>query len=204
MNKIIRYISSQLKNPRGFGGRIVSLGQNVINRKMYTKAVALVEVQAEDKILDIGYGNGHLLKKIYKKCSPYLYGVDLSNDAKQMATRRNKKANAAGKLQLQVGDCCNLPYEDEMFAAVTTINTVYFWSDTVKGLSEIRRCLKPGGSFYNVIYTKERLNSMKLTETGYKKFETAELVEFGKKAGFTETKVKEIVKGESCVVVYSK
>ena len=109
-----------------------------------------------------------------------------------------------GQLHLTVGDCCDLPYEDDMFATVTSINTVYFWPDTVKGLSEIRRTLKKGSSFYNIVFTKAYLNTIKYTQTGYKKFEPEELVEYGKQAGFEHIEIKEIVRGKSYVVIYTK
>ena len=43
-----------------------------------------------------------------------------------------------------------------MFSRVLSINTIYFWNDAVKGLSEIRQVLKHGKSFYNVLYTNEK------------------------------------------------
>lgn len=55
------------------------------------------------------------------------------------------------------------------FAAVTSINTVYFWNNTVKGLSEIRRVLKLGATFYNVVYTKEWLDKLFYTKKGFQK-----------------------------------
>ena len=180
MNKFSKYISSQFKNPRGIGGVIISIIQNVINKAMYKRAVSLINLQSNENILDIGYGNGHLLEMIYRKNPVNMYGIDISSDAKDMATKKNKKADSVGQLHLKVGDCCDLPYEDDMFAAVTSINTVYFWTDTVKGLSEIRRTLKKGKSFYNIVYTKEYLNTIKYTQIGYKKFEPEELIEYGK------------------------
>ncbi len=204
MNEIVKIISSQLKRPRGFLGKIVSLGQNIINSHMYNAASLMVNVSPDEKILDIGFGNGYLLKKIYKKNSADLYGIDMAPDAKLMATKKNKKADRAGKLHLQIGDCCDMPYDENIFSAITTINTIYFWSDTVKGLTEIRRCLKSGKSFYNVVYTKEHLNTMSLTESGYKKFEVNEYIQFGKEAGFEKIEIKEIKKGISMAVVFTK
>lgn len=204
MNNFSKYISSQFKNPRGIGGVIISMIQNVVNKAMYKNAVSLIHLQSNDNILDIGYGNGHLLEMIYKKRTVNLYGIDISSDAKDMATKRNKKADAVGQLHLNVGDCCDLPYEDDMFAAVTSINTVYFWSDTVKGLSEIRRTLKKGKSFYNIVYTKAYLNTIKYTQTGYRKFEPEELIEYGKQAGFESIELKKIVDGKSYAVIYTK
>ena len=204
MNKFSKYISSQFKNPRGIGGVIISIIQNVINKAMYKRAVSLINVQSNENTLDIGYGNGHLLEMIYRKNPVNMYGIDISSDAKDMATKKNKKADSVGQLHLKVGDCCDLPYEDDMFAAVTSINTVYFWTDTVKGLSEIRRTLKKGKSFYNIVYTKEYLNTIKYTQIGYKKFEPEELIEYGKQAGFESIELKEIISGKSYVVIYTK
>lgn len=204
MSKFTEYIGSQFGNPRGVVGSICCLIMNIINKRMYKNTVAYVKVEDGQKVLDIGYGNGYLLKLMDKKNKPELYGIDISKDMLNQATKRNKSAEKEGRLHLEVGDCCNLSYEDNMFAAVTSINTVYFWSDTVKGLSEIRRVLMPGAAFYNVVYTKEWLDKLSYTKKGFIKFEPEELVALGKQAGFEDIEVKQIVKGKSFAVVYKK
>ena len=180
MNRFTKYVSSQFKNPRGFGGVIISIIQNVLNRAMYNDAATIVSLKHDDRVLDIGYGNGYLLQILYKK-----QVVD-------------------NHLHLSVGDCCSLPYEESTFDAVTSINTIYFWNDTVKGLSEIRRTLKNGKSFYNIVYTKEYLDTIKYTQIGYKKFELNELKEYGKQAGFENVETKKIMNGKGFVVIYTK
>lgn len=177
---------------------------NIINNAMYRNTVSLMEISSGENMLDIGYGNGYLLECVYKKTKANLYGIDISEDMKIQATKRNKAAMKDGKLFLDTGDCCDLQYENDFFAAITSINTVYFWNDTVKGLSEIYRTLKEGGSFYNVVYTKEWLDKLSYTEKGFKKFESEELAAFGRTAGFCNIQVKDIVKGKSFVVIYIK
>ncbi len=204
MSKFSDYIGSQFGNPRGFVGMVCCVIMNVINKAMYKNTVALVDVFPEDKVLDIGFGNGFLLQHLYDKCKCDMYGIDISQDMVNAATARNSQAARAGKLHLQIGDCCNLSFEENCFAAVTSINTVYFWNDTVKGLSEIRRVLKPGATFYNVVYTKEWLDKLSYTKKGFKKFEPEDLISLGKEAGFAEVTVKEIVKGKSFVTLYRK
>ena len=204
MSKFSDYIGSQFGNPRGFVGKVCCVIMNVINRAMYINTVSLIDVGKGQKVLDIGYGNGYLLQQLNKKQSLDLYGVDISEDMQIAATKRNRKASNEGRLHLEVGDCCNLQYEDNTFAAVSSINTVYFWDDIVKGLSEIRRVMIPGAYFYNVVYTKEWLDMLRYTEKGFKKFEPEELVEYGKQAGFKSVEVKTIVKGKSFVVIYNK
>ncbi len=204
MSKFSEYIGSQFGNPRGFVGAICCVIMNVINRAMYKNTVALVDVSPDDKVLDIGFGNGYLLQLLYDKCKCDMYGIDISEDMVTAATSRNARASRDGKLHLQWGDCCDLPFDENSFAAVTSINTVYFWNNTEDGLAEIRRVLKPGATFYNVVYTKDWLDKLSYTKTGFQKFEAQDLVDFGKEAGFDDVTVKDVVKGKSFVVMYRK
>ena len=68
MSKFSEYIGSQFGNPRGFVGAVCCVIMNVINRAMYKNTVALVDVSPDDKVLDIGFGNGYLLQLLYNKC----------------------------------------------------------------------------------------------------------------------------------------
>ena len=204
MSKFTEYIGSQFGNPRGFVGKVCCVFMNIINKAMYKNTVSVIELSSDGNLLDIGYGNGYLINRVYKKTRANLYGIDISEDMKIQATKRNKKALSDGKLFLDIGDCCDLKYTDDFFEAVTSINTVYFWEDTIKGLYEIHRTLKSGGSFYNVVYTKEWLDKLSYTEKGFKKFEPDELASLGRTAGFEKIKVEDIVKGKSFVVIYTK
>lgn len=204
MSKFTEYIGGQFGNPHGFVGKVCCLIMNCINHAMYRKTVSFIKVSDQDNILDIGYGNGYLLKCIYRKTKANLYGIDISEDMKDAAEKKNKSAMQDGKLFLEVGDCCNLKYEDCYFSAVTSINTVYFWSDTVKGLSEIYRTMKEGAAFYNVVYTKEWLDQLSYTKKGFQKYEPEQLIAFGRQAGFSDIEVKDIVKGKSFVVIYTR
>lgn len=204
MNAWTKYVSSQFKNPKGIGGILISLVQNIVNREMYKKTVSLISLNPNEKFLDIGYGNGHLLEMMYKKKQVDLFGIDISEDAKNMAIKRNKKANQNNHLHLCVGDVCSLPYEKETFSAVASINTIYFWTDPLKGLSQIYRTIKEGASFYNVMYTKDYLDTIRYTQIGYKKFEDEELIELGKAAGFGKIEKIEIVKNKSFVLIFTK
>ncbi len=203
MNRFTSYIGGQFGNPQGFMGKIVCLIMNIINRPMYIKTASALRLNENSKLLDIGYGNGYLLNLIYKKYKCNLYGIDISDDMMTLAKKRNSQAMAEGRLKLSVGDCCNIGYKSDFFDAVTSINTVYFWADMVKGLQEIRRCLKSGGCFFNVVYTKEWLDKLEYTKD-FKKYSPAELVQAGYNAGFSRVAVRDIVNGKSFVVVYKK
>ena len=91
-----------------------------------------------------------------------------------------------------------------MFDAITTINTIYFWDDTLKGLEEIYRTLKIGGIFYNAVYSKEFLKKLSYTKKGFKFFEKEDYITLGKKAGFSDVFIKEIIKRKSYIISYVK
>lgn len=115
MGKFLEYIGSQFGNPRGFVGKCCCIIMNVINKAMYRRVVLMVNLTKESKVLDIGYGNGYLLELIYKRFQPHLFGIDISEDMKLNAEKRNIQALKDGKLNLIVGDCCALPYDKDFF-----------------------------------------------------------------------------------------
>lgn len=204
MSKFTQYIGSQFGNPRGLVGKICCLIMNTINKAMYKNIVNYLEANSNSNILDIGYGNGYLLEKICRKTRAVLFGIDISEDMKLLATKRNKKAVREGKLILSIGDCCKLDFADSFFDVITSVNTIYFWTDTNKAMDEIYRTLKNGGIFYNAVYSKEWLNKLSYTKTGFKMYEKEDYIEMGKTAGFSDVVIKDIVNGKSYLVEYHK
>lgn len=204
MSKFSEYIGLQFGNPRGVVGSVCCLIMNIINNAMYRDVMSNMRLSEQSKVLDAGYGNGYLVGKIYKRYRPDIYGIDISEDMRLSAEKRNRRAVESGKVHLTVGDCCRLEYGDDFFDAVTSVNTIYFWDDTLKGLREILRTLKPGGVFYNAVYTKEFLQKLSYTKTGFKFFEREDYISLGKSAGFSEVEVTEVAKGRSLVVEFRK
>lgn len=204
MSKFSEYIGSQFGNPRGVVGSVCCLIMNIINNAMYRNVMSNMRLSEQSKVLDVGYGNGYLIKKLYKRYHPDIYGIDISEDMRLSAENRNHRAVESGKVHLTVGDCCRLEYGDDFFDAVTSVNTIYFWDDTLEGLREILRTLKPGGAFYNAVYTKKFLQKLSYTKTGFKFFEREDYVALGKKAGFSEVEVLTVAKGRSLVVEFRK
>lgn len=203
MNKFNEYLGTQFANPRGFIGKICCLIMNLINKSMYKSTAKTLYLAKNSAALDVGYGNGYLIKKLYKKYSCNLYGIDISGDMQKLALKKNRKGVADGKINLTVGDCCNLPYSDDTFDAVTTVNTVYFWEDIKQGLSEIFRVLKAGGKFINAVYSQEWLKKLAYTEKGFHFFTQETLINVGYEVGFSEVDINKISE-KSFSVIYKK
>lgn len=58
MGKFSEYIGSQFGNPRGLTGTVCCFIMNTINKAMYKRTVALLELPKGAAVLDIGYGKG--------------------------------------------------------------------------------------------------------------------------------------------------
>ena len=202
MNKFEEYIGSQFGNPRGLIGKLCCLIMNIINKAMYRTVISNINVESRNEILDIGYGNGYLIKQLFEKTKANIHGIDISEDMLKAASDRNKNGINEGKIHLSLGDCCNLNFSDGTFDIVTSINTIYFWPDVEKGLKEIKRVLKSGGIFYNAVYSKEWLKKLSYTQKGFQFFEKEDYIELGKRAGFSKVLIEEIVNGKSYFIKY--
>jgi ubiquinone/menaquinone biosynthesis C-methylase UbiE len=177
---------------------------NVVNQRMYRNVSDTVRNHNSRDILDIGFGNGYLEKMLSKRSNVTIRGIDISEDMLASATKRNHVAALQGRVILSLGDCCQLEFPDGMFDAVTSVNTIYFWSDTVKGLSEIKRVLKDQGIFVNAVYAQEWLKKLSYTKQGFQFFSKEDYISDGKKAGFSDVTIEEIVSGKSYLIKYTK
>lgn len=202
--RFTEYIGSQFGNPRGIVGQICCITMNIINDKLYQAVCDALPENPDNTILDIGFGNGYLEKKLSRRTDLTIKGIDISEDMLVSAAKRNKKSIAQGNVELSLGDCCDLKFQDDSFDAVASVNTIYFWPDTVKGLTEIRRVLKKGGVFVNAVYSQEWLQRLSYTRKGFRFFSKDDYIRNGGRAGFSEVALAEIAKGKSYLVTYVK
>lgn len=116
-----------------------------INSLFVRKIISLMKEGC--KILDIGTGNGFVLKQIREKSDikSTLTGVD--NSSEMVITARKNLRESATILE---GDNNNLPFADNSFDIVTAKNVTRYNSD------ELYRVLKDGGYFVFREYGKSK------------------------------------------------
>jgi ubiquinone/menaquinone biosynthesis C-methylase UbiE len=173
------------------------------NWRQYVGTEAALELDVTDSVLDIGFGNGYLLNRLAGRYNCHFYGIDISPDMLDVATSRNKKHIREGKMSLSLGSAEKTGLADGLIDKAYSVNTVYFWSSLDAGLTEIWRVLRPDGVFINTVYSKAMLDSLPVTKSGYAKYEIGELLEAGKRNGFS-TKAEAIVEGRSYSIIYKK
>ncbi len=122
--------------------RVISFGFDLKWRK---KVVRTVLKKDAKRVLDIATGTGDLAIQLANKGIPQVTGLDLSPGMLDVGREKVRRKGLENKVEMIVGDSENLPFEDEVFDAVTVAFGVRNFEHLEKGLSEIFRTLKKGG-----------------------------------------------------------
>jgi ubiquinone/menaquinone biosynthesis C-methylase UbiE len=199
---INNYVARQLGKPTGLGGKIVTAVMNRQNLPLYEEIVQLLSLCGFEKILDIGCGNGYVLKMLAESYNCDFVGIDISESILKTATKRNRRFVQSGKMSFECHSVDKMPFGSDIFDKVYTINTVYFWDDLSATMAEIKRVLKQGGIFINALYTNDTLARFSHTQFGYKRFAPEYLVSAAENAGFS-AKLVHINNGVAYCVVCS-
>ena len=119
-----------------------TVGQFVAEQEAQTLN-ALLQPQAEQKILEIGCGTGHFtLEMVQKGCR--ITGID---QAPKMLQQAQTKLSAYSKqVQLQIMDAQKLEYADNQFDSVFSMATLEFITDPQVAYHQMYRVVKPGGT----------------------------------------------------------
>lgn len=138
-------LAGQHGHPRGIVGRM--LGEQMVRQHMpeTTWTISLLDLKPEDQILELGFGAGRAIELVAAQATNgHVSGIDHSQGMVRAASRRNAQAIKAGQVTLYHGDVTTLPFADNQFDKVFSIQTLYFWPDLPRALAEIFRVLKPG------------------------------------------------------------
>jgi ubiquinone/menaquinone biosynthesis C-methylase UbiE len=106
-------------------------------------------IQAGHRVLDVGCGTGDLVTLI-KRHHPDVDVVGLDPDPKALTRTRRKAERTTVRIQIDQGFSDELPYPDDSFDRVFSSFMLHHLQavEKEKTLREVRRVLKPGGSFH--------------------------------------------------------
>src|SRR5258708_18335822 len=157
--RFLRMVATQFGNPRGLLGKLIGRVLTKGNASINTWIVQLLDIQPSDHILDIGCGPGLAIQGFAAIATQGLVaGIDASALMVQEARKRNATAIETGRVEIQQGDASILPYTDASFDKVAATHVIYFWSDVVTTLQELRRVALPQGGVIILFYIEENIH----------------------------------------------
>lgn len=189
--KSIKELARQLRKPEGELAEQVIRKMNESNAEMNRQTIAALDVKPRDYILEIGMGNGKHVKEILEKSANLKYsGVDYSEEMVHMAKELNQQLIRQNKVDFTLGSADKLPFRDNTFDKVITVNTIYFWEHPEVELKEIQRVLKNKGELILGIRPKESMQKFPFVQYNFKLYSELELVDLLQKAGYTIKEIK--------------
>ncbi|MFB9237611.1 class I SAM-dependent methyltransferase [Plantactinospora siamensis] len=138
-------VTSPFAMPRGLLGRLAGLFMLRANRQ--DDLLNLLDVRAGERVLEVGYGPGALIRLIAERTGATLVqGVDPAREMRTLAAKNNRAAIQTGRVDLRIGSAARTGLPDGSVDRIVSVNTVAIWPDLDAGLRELRRVLRPGGT----------------------------------------------------------
>ena len=111
------------------------------NESMRASALELLNLNADDRVLDVGCGTGFGTAGLLEHVD-HVIGLDQSPE--QLAKAHSKLD--ADRTTLMLGDAERLPFESDAFDIVWSSGSIEYWPRPVATLAEMRRVCRPGGT----------------------------------------------------------
>lgn len=146
------------------------------------------------RVLDIGCGTGTFVATI-KRLHPAVEVVGLDPDLKALARAKAKAARAGVSVHFDEGFADKLPYANASFDRIFSSLMFHHITgeDRPNTVREVRRVLKPGGSFHLVDFSKPEgggygLKHLLCASSHFKDNFDARILGLFREAGFTHAK----------------
>ena len=162
LNRFLRVLISlwfrNLAHPEGLVGYLVSQYLAAENKELNTWAVQMLQIQPQERILEIGFGPGVAITEMVRITdSCEITGIDSSKIMVERARNLNKEAIRSGQVDLIYGSSDDLSGLAGNYDKVIAINNVMYWNNPSLTLQGVARLLKQGGLICLVIQREEHL-----------------------------------------------
>ncbi|MDA6072570.1 class I SAM-dependent methyltransferase [Flavobacterium sp. AC] len=142
----LQAIASQFKHPTGEKGIEMANMMNETNINMTHHSIQNLHIEEANTILELGHGNAGHVEFIFEQAENIkYYGLEMSELMFQEARQINRNYVSQKQAFFSIYDGNLIPFEENLFNKVFTVNTIYFWQEPEKLLSEIYRVLQPKG-----------------------------------------------------------
>lgn len=117
-----------------------------LDKSWRKKLIRTLEKEAPTTILDLATGTGELAIDMIKLGPEQIIGADISEEMLVKGREKIDEKGFSDTISMEYGDAQNLRFADNSFDAATIGFGIRNFEDPKKGLEEIFRVLKPGGT----------------------------------------------------------
>jgi ubiquinone/menaquinone biosynthesis C-methylase UbiE len=116
------------------------------HRPVAEKLVARMDLAPDDSVLEVGCGEGWLCRRLAGICTEgAVVGVDVSEEMINLA---RGKARDTGNLMFAVGAAEEIPWAEDYFTRVVSVESAYYWFSPERAVRELFRVTAYGGSVF--------------------------------------------------------
>ncbi len=174
--KELKELARQLRQPNGLNGIEIADIMNDTNINMTFHSIEQLNLLDGDCILELGHGNcKHLPYILEQKGKRTYYGLDISELMNKEAKRINQPFVDRQQAHFHLYDGINIPFNDNHFDKIFTVNTIYFWEDPKLLLSELYRVMKPKGIMSITFADKDFMKQLPFTQFGFTLYDQNEM-----------------------------
>jgi ubiquinone/menaquinone biosynthesis C-methylase UbiE len=118
------------------------------------KTIRLMNLRPGERILDLGCGSGWATRLLARMVGEgpegfgQVIGVDVSDEMIRVARADSKDFD---NVMFVWGSATQIPWEENFFDKVLSIESFYYWPDQERGLAELFRVMAPKGRLFILI-----------------------------------------------------
>ena len=148
--------------------RMLSLGIDVWWRK---RAIGYLKTAQPAEILDVATGTADVAILMAKMLKPkQVVGIDIATQMLELGRGKIAKQGLGDVISLETGDCEQLRFGDNTFDAVAVAFGVRNFETLEKGLTEMRRVMRPGARLVVLEFSKPSVFPIKQLYNAYFKY----------------------------------
>ncbi len=182
----LKEVAEQLRCPQGNAGKEMADKMYRTNTDMLVQSLQFLDITDENKVLEIGHGNCKHLDLLLSKAQNIKYcGLEISELMQQEAKQINADVVKRREADFLLYDGEVLPFTENTFDRILTINTLYFFKNATDMFRQIYKILENEGIFILCFQKKEFIQNLSFTKYNFSIYSTEEVREMLTKVGFT-------------------
>jgi len=114
--------------------------------------IAMMNLKAGERVLDLGCGAGWATRLLARQVAGGEHGQAVGLDiSDEMIARARTSSKGVENAMYVWGSAQEIPWQEEYFDKVLSVESFYYYTDQSKVLEEVLRVLAPGGAAYILI-----------------------------------------------------